>query len=123
MSPHPVVHIEFSALDLEASAKFYSDLFGWKVEQMPAMNYATFEAEGGPGGGFNPVTAENPAGTVLVYIGTEDVDASLAKAMALGGKIVAPRMEIPNMGWFGVFQDPSGNNVGLFQVISQGSAS
>lgn len=114
MSKHTVVHIEFSAKNLEAAAKFYNQLFGWKVEQMPEMNYATFEAEGGSGGGFSPINDQNPAGTVLVYIETDDIDASLAKAKSLGGKIITPKQEIPGMGWFGIFADPTGNHVGLF---------
>ena len=116
---HPIVHIEFSAQDREAAARFYSDLFGWKVEQFPEMNYATFEAEGGPGGGFNPVTETNPAGAVVVYVGTDDIDASLAKAESLGGKTVYPKTEIPGIGWFGLFQDPTGNTVGLYTIMGE----
>ena len=72
MSQHPIVHIEFSAKDREAAGKFYSDAFGWQIQQIPEMNYATFEAKGGPGGGFNPVNDQNPAGTILVYIDSKD---------------------------------------------------
>lgn len=115
MSNHPVVHIELSAKNLTEAAKFYEQLFGWKTEQMPAMDYATFQAEGGPGGGFNPVRADNPAGTVLVYIDSDDVTADLAKAEKLGAKIILRKTEIPQMGWFGVFEDPTGNRLGLFQ--------
>ena len=35
MSEHPIVHIEFSADDREAAGQFYSELFGWKVSQIP----------------------------------------------------------------------------------------
>lgn len=118
MSKHPIVHVEISALDREAAGQFYADLFGWHVQQMPEMNYAMFSAEEGdegPGGGFSPVSDDNPAGTVMFYIGTDDVDASLAKAEKLGGKALVPRTEIPGMGWFGVFSDPSGNKIGVFQ--------
>ena len=121
MSKHPVVHIEISAKDLEASGKFYADLFGWKVEHIPEMNYATFESGEGVGGGFNPVQEGNPAGTVVVYIGTDDIEASLAKAEQLGGKAIVPRSEIPGMGWFGMFLDPSGNKIGLFTATAEGS--
>ena len=119
MSKHPIVHVEFSTHDRETTGKFYADLFGWKIEQMPEMNYATFEAEGGPGGGFNPVSEENPAGTVVVYVGTDDIDASLAKAESLGGKTLVPKSEIPNYGWFGLFRDPTGNMVGLYTAMGE----
>lgn len=114
MSEHKVVHIEFSAKDLEAARKFYRDLFGWKITVMPEMNYAMFETSDNSGGGLNPVSENNPAGTVIVYIGTDDIDASLAKIESLGGKTLTPKTEIPGMGWFALFSDPTGNMIGLF---------
>lgn len=117
MSEHHVVHVEFSAQDREAAAKFYSDLFGWKFEQFPEMNYATFDTGKYVGGGLNPVTDTNPAGSVVVYIGSEDIDADLAQAESLGAKIVTPKTEIPNTGWFGFFADPTGNMIGLYTVL------
>jgi predicted enzyme related to lactoylglutathione lyase len=114
MSNHPIVHIEFSANAPQTAAKFYADLFGWKTEHLPEMNYVTFEAEGGPGGGFNPLGEQVKAGDVLVYVQTDDVTASLAKAESLGGKTLVPKTEIPQIGWFGIFADPTGNMVGLF---------
>ena len=38
MSNHHVVHVEFSAQDREAAGKFYRELFGWEIVQMPEMN-------------------------------------------------------------------------------------
>ena len=114
MSKHPIVHVEFSTKDRQASGKFYADLFGWKVEQMPQMNYATFESGDGVGGGFSPIMENNPAGTTVVYIDTDDIEASLADVKRLGGKMEVPKTEIPGMGWFAIFTDPTGNKVGLF---------
>jgi len=111
------VHIEFSAQDREAAGKFYHDLFGWKISQLPEMDYATFDTGKNVGGGLNPVNDSNPAGTVLVYVGTDDIDSSLAKAESLGGKIVTPKTEIPNTGWFGFFSDPTGNLIGLYTPL------
>jgi predicted enzyme related to lactoylglutathione lyase len=117
MSEHHFVHVEFSARDREETGKFYNDLFGWKIEQDSEMNYAMFDSGDNVGGGFNPVSDTNPAGTVIVYIGTDDIDASLAKVESLGGKIVTPKTEIPNMGWFGLFSDPTGNMVGMYTAL------
>ncbi len=119
MSKHSIVHIEFSSLDREASGKFYSELFGWEVQQMPEFNYATFTAGEGPGGGINPVSEDYPAGTVVFYVHTDDIEASLAKAESLGGKTILPKMEVPGMGWLGMFLDPSGNKIGLWKEIMQ----
>lgn len=115
MSQHPIVHIEISARDREAAGKFYSEVFGWKVQQLPEMDYATFEAEGGPGGGFNPVENDQPA-PVMVYINTDDIDATLQKIQESGGKLVRAKDDVPGMGQFVFFSDPSGNVLALWQT-------
>ncbi len=117
MSDHPIVHIEFSAINTEETARFYSNVFGWQTQQMPKMDYVGFEAEGGPGGGFNPVNEQNPNGTTIVYIATDDIEGDLNKIESLGGKIIVPKSEIPQIGWFAIFSDLSGNQVGLYTSI------
>ena len=115
MSKHGVVHIEISAEDPQAASQFYAELFGWNMVIDERFDYHQFEPAEGPAGAFNPVSENNPAGTVIIYFDTDDVDASLAKAEALGAKVMVPRMEIPDVGWIGIFSDPSGNPIGLFQ--------
>lgn len=111
---HPIVHVELSAKDREKLASFYEDLCGWTPKHFPEMNYSTFNTGvEGPGGGYNPVNDENPAGTVLVYIGSEDIDADLKTVEKLGGKVLVPRSPIPGTGWYAIFEDPSGNKMGF----------
>lgn len=117
MSKHEVVHIEFSATDPKGLGKFYADLFGWKTEYDEQMDYVMFDGGDGPGGGLPKVSENMPAGTVMVYVSTDDVDASLAKAESLGAKILTPKTEIPMTGWFGMFADLTGNPVGLYQAM------
>ncbi len=119
MSKHPIVHVEISAADREASGKFYHDLFGWEVQQMPEVNYATFATGDGVGGGLNPVTPENPPGTILVYINTDDIEDSLRQVESLGGKVLSRPQMIPDVGLFAIFKDPTGNTLALLQPIMQ----
>ncbi|MBC8508002.1 MAG: VOC family protein [Chloroflexi bacterium] len=119
MSKHHIVHIEFSANDREAAGKFFSDVFDWEVQQMPEMNYAMFNTGDDLGGGLNPVGENSPVGRVLVHIGTDDIEATSAKIEANGGKITVPKTEIPAMGWFAIFTDPTGNEIGLYQAMKE----
>ena len=119
MSNHPIVHIEIPAKDAGAAGKFYGDLFDWKIESDTTYNYVQFQAEGGPGGGFvevgqSGVPVEYKPDSLLVYVSTDDIDATLAKVESLGGKTLMPKTEIPHVGWWGVFSDPTGNRVALF---------
>jgi uncharacterized protein len=116
MPKHSIVHVELSSRNPEESGKFYHDLFGWEVRQIPEMSYATFSpGEGTVGGGFSPIGPDYPAGTVMVYIETDDIQATLQKVEALGGKVVSPPMGIPGVGDFAIFQDLSGNHVAVLQ--------
>jgi predicted enzyme related to lactoylglutathione lyase len=116
---HPIVHVEIPAADQESTGKFYSELFGWKYQAFPELDYALFEAEGGPGGGFPKVDGQTVTpGAVMVYIGTDDIEASLAKAESLGGSTVVPKTEIPGQGWFAIFSDPTGNRLALYTAAN-----
>jgi predicted enzyme related to lactoylglutathione lyase len=120
MSTHPIVHVEIPSRDPAVNAKFYGDAFGWKLENAPEFNYWQFMPASGPGGGFPGVEGQFEAkiGELLVYIGTDDIEASLAKIESLGGKTLSPKQEIPGTGWFAFFQDPSGNKVALYKSMN-----
>ncbi|HEY7123085.1 MAG TPA: VOC family protein [Ktedonobacterales bacterium] len=115
MSKHPIVHIELPANDTKAAGQFYATVFGWKTQTDPNFDYTMFAAEGGPGGGFIKAgEGETKIGQPLIYIDTDDIDASLAQIEAHGGKTLTPKSEIPGVGWFAVFSDPAGNRVALY---------
>lgn len=120
MANHSIVHIEIPATNSSEAGKFYGEVFGWNIQTDPTYNYTMFAIEGGLGGGFvqpTAASANNPEykiDSLLVYIGTDDIDASLASVEAHGGKTIMPKQEIPGVGWFAIFRDPSGNQVALF---------
>jgi uncharacterized protein len=118
MSKRNVVHVEIPSANVEAAAKFYQDLFGWKIQSMPEMNYSMWEAADGSGGGFPKVSADSPAGQVLVYIASDDIDSDLDAVEKLGGTVLYRKTEIPGMGWFGIFKDPTGNALALYTSLN-----
>jgi hypothetical protein len=46
------------------------------------------------------------------------VKSTIAKAAANGATIVVPHMEVPGMGWLGVFLDPQGGAIGVWQAAA-----
>jgi predicted enzyme related to lactoylglutathione lyase len=119
MSDHKIVHVEFAAADPAALSKFYGDAFGWKISAVPDFNYYMFDTGGGEGGGFpTPGGQFNfKVGEPMVYIGTDDIEASLAKITSLGGKAESGAVEIPGQGWFAIFHDPAGNRAALYKGL------
>lgn len=118
MSKRNIVHVEIPAKDVQAAGKFYQELLGWKLQHDPVLNYTQWEAADGTGGGFPAVSDDNPAGRVLVYIDSEDIETDLKNVERLGGKVVYPKTEIPNIGWFGLFEDLTGNVLGLYTSMN-----
>ncbi len=122
MANHPISHIEIPAANSAAVGTFYSDVFGWKMETNLEHNYVTFQSEGGLRGGFaGPAEPTYKPDRLLVYLATDDIDATLATIEAHGGKTVLPKTEIPHIGWWAVFTDPAGNHLGLFIRHATGS--
>lgn len=120
MAGHPIVHVEFASSDPGAAGKFFGQLFGWSIQHDSTLDYTMFQAEGGPGGGFVTADGERPTSGALVYVGVDDIDATLAQAEALGGKTIQPKMEIPGTGWMAILTEPGGGRVALYTEM-QGS--
>ena len=118
MTKRNIVHIEIPAADAAKAGKFYQDLFGWKIETDPVMNYTMWEPLQGPGGGFNPLNESVKPGDVLIYVDSADIDADLLQIKALGGEIITPKTEIPQVGWFALFKDPTGNTLALYTSLN-----
>jgi uncharacterized protein len=115
VSSHPIVHIELPASDLKEVSRFYADVFGWQIDEATMEDYPMFAAEGGPGGGFVHVDdIGHTVGKPLLFIGTGDINGSLAAVEAHGGKTLMPRTAIPHVGWWAIFADSSGNTLALY---------
>jgi len=126
---HPIVHVEIPAREPTAASQFYADVFAWQLDTT-IPTYPQFTVEGGPGGGFvttSDAGGDAPipytAGSLLVYLGTDDIDATLASVEAHGGTTVLPRTEIPGIGYWAVFEDPAGNRLGLFTASEHAHSS
>ncbi len=114
MAKRDVIHIDIPAVDVDKAGQFYNEMFGWSIQPFPGFNYATWEVEGGLRGGFNPLGEGTKPGDVLIYVDSEDIEADLDHAVKLGAAIIQPKKEIPGIGWYGYFKDPTGNVIGLY---------
>ena len=110
-----LVHWEIPSNDFEKAKKFYEELFGWKFQQW-SDDYALFSVEGGIGGALMKVESLPEPGTgIRVYVGVDDMAATLVRVEELGGKAAQPKTEIgKGMGFAGSFTDPCGCLIGLW---------
>ncbi len=113
--PGSYVHIEIASSDPERTKKFFEDVFEWDFESHPEMNYHTYVAPSGPGGGLMSPMENQPPG-ILNYLLSHDIEDDVKKIEAAGGHVLQPKMEIPGVGWFAVFQEPTGIALALFET-------
>lgn len=114
------MHFEIPASDPAKIAKFYEQLFGWKFNKWEGgnMDYwlISHKDATSPDDSMGGLYKRNtPQEQFLNYILVKSVEESLNKAADLGAKVVTPKTEIPNIGWFAVIADPDGNTFALYQ--------
>lgn len=126
---NPVVHFEMPAEDRKRLSKFYSSVFGWKMQEMgPEMgdyvvaHTAETDADhmvktpGAINGGFFMKSADQP-NIPSVVIAVDDVNEKMKKVTAAGGKVIGEPQEIPGIGLWVVFIDSEGNRVSMMQPL------
>jgi len=110
---HPISWFEIRGRDTARLRGFYGELFGWKAQLDPSGAYAEISSlDAGIGGGIAPAVEPVADGWVTVYVLVPDLKAAIAHAERLGGKLLRPIMELPELS-FAVIADPEGHAVGL----------
>jgi len=104
----PVVFFTIFGPQSEQLQQFYSGLFEWKI----APNGDVATAVSSP----LPANIGKGEAETIVYLGVDDITATLAKVKERGGTIWFPRLEVPGRVVLAVFKDPAGNSVGLVEL-------
>jgi predicted enzyme related to lactoylglutathione lyase len=111
-----MIHFEVTGKDGKALQDYYAKLFGWKINSDNPGGYgmtdpATTGVVVGIGG-----TQDGSSGHVTGYITVDDIDATLARATALGGKVVMPKFSPDGSAQLALVADPEGHVLGLTEV-------
>jgi uncharacterized protein len=122
MSPTPasVVWFEIPADDVERARKFYSGLFGWKIEKFSGAavddywHIDTGGPDASPDGGL--MKRMHPRQPITNYVLVRSVDEAAQKVERLGGKIIKPKTEVPDMGRFVICRDTEDNEFALWET-------
>jgi predicted enzyme related to lactoylglutathione lyase len=117
-----VEHFDVYADDPHRAIKFYIDVFGWMVKKWEGpMDYWLVTTGPGDQPGIDGGIAkrEDPNDHTTNTIGVPNVDEYSKKILAAGGRIIAPKMAIPGVGWFALCQDTEGNKFGLMEEDPQ----
>jgi hypothetical protein len=99
--PHgKICYLEIPAKTAQASADFYSRIFGWKVRKRGDGELA-FDDTGGVSGTWVKEADRTPDERTRTYIMVDVIADTLQQIVAAGGRVLTPRTEIgPGMGAF-----------------------
>jgi predicted enzyme related to lactoylglutathione lyase len=108
---------EIPADNIDRAKTFYSELFGWKIANMPGMTDYLHIDTGGPDealdGGI--MARRSPGQAITNYVFVDSISKYVATVEKLGGKVCVPKTEVPQMGYFAICQDTENNVFGLWE--------
>ena len=116
------IYFEIQADDPARAVRFYTQVFGWKVDEIKGLPGAYWSIEtGGSRCGLLQRPAKTPppqSGTnaFVCSLEVENFDATAKTIQQLGGIVALAKFAVPNTCWQGYFVDPEGNTFGIFQV-------
>ena len=129
--PRPV-HFEIHATDSAAVRAFYEGLLGWRFQQWGDNPYwlintgdgdpmtNTPHTEPGVDGGLLPRRGEapgqgQPVNAFVMTVEVPDCDGYVERALAAGGSVALPAVDMLGVGRLAYVKDPDGNLLGLLQ--------
>ena len=125
---NPVVHFEMPYEDAKRLTKFYTEAFGWQMNNLGAdmgdyVLAGTTETDenrmvktpGTINGGFFPKKPDWPAQHPSVVIAVDNIQDAMRKVTDAGGEVLGEPIEIPGVGLYVSFIDTEGNRVSVLQ--------
>lgn len=128
MKQSPVVHFEMPAKDKGRVSKFYSEAFGWEMNQLgedmggyvlagttPVDKNQMALNPGAINGGFFEYKDEDGFNAPHIVVQVENLDEAIEAIKKAGGQITGDKMPIQGIGTYVSIKDSEGNNVGILQ--------
>jgi hypothetical protein len=112
--PAEIAHIEFKSANFARTSEFYAKLFDWQMEQNASASYMKLAGGDGPSAGWFRADLVQAPGPVA-YLPVDDLEAKLTEVEAAGGRVLVRTLPFAGGGEIGLFADPDGNVLGLWQ--------
>ena len=117
-----VVHFEINSAQPEKAAEWYEEVFGWTIqkrwtgEQDYWLIRTGMSDTAGINGGIKEKTT--PSAAMVPQIEVDSVDTASERIAATGGKLLSPKITIPQTGYLMYCQDPEGIPFSIIQKDS-----
>lgn len=120
--PHDFCWANLSTHDPAGAAAFYQHVIGWGASVMPGSQGQTTlfsrsrMSEPDAIASLGPAPAGSPSAWTP-FVSVEALSEAIATCQALGGTVYVARMDIPEVGAFGVIEDPTGAMIFLLEPL------
>jgi hypothetical protein len=111
---------EINVDDMDRAKKFYSNVFQQELQEIPMgdgsqmMGFPWVEGGGGASGALVKNADSKPgAGGITVYFSCVDCAEEQSRVEENGGKVIVPKTNIGEHGFFSLIEDSEGNTIGL----------
>jgi predicted enzyme related to lactoylglutathione lyase len=109
----PVSYLELNTADLDASASFFTAVFGWTLQPFAAPDYLVAPHGDAPGIDTALLKSRDDQPRAVPVIRVADLDTALATAEKHGGTVVVPPFTLGGVGRGAYLTDPTGLLIGL----------
>lgn len=121
---HPFIWHELVTSDQQSSGTFFGQLLGWTLKEVDAGQfgvYTLFQKNGQDLAGMMSPTPNSPGkGSYWhFYIAVEDIEDCAKRAPMLGGRVVVPPHDVPDVGRVCAVMDPTGAVAHLMQPLKR----
>jgi uncharacterized protein len=121
---NPVNHFEITFDDKDRAMKFYKNVFGWKMMDMPEMRYVVVQTTdtddkhmpkkpGAINGGMTQ--RDDTAKSPIIVVTVESIEDKISRIKSEGGSVVFPKVEVGDMGFYARVKDSEKNVIGLWE--------
>lgn len=114
--------MELATTDQNAAKQFYRRLFDWTAKDVPISEgevYTTFQLRGRDAAAAFTLDPKRLPGVPphwQLYVATPDADATVRRAVELGGTVIAGPFDVMELGRMAVFTDPTGGTIAVWQA-------
>lgn len=116
-APGEPLWLDLGTPDMDRTVAFYTGLFGWTWGggSEDFGGYGMFFSGDRSVCGAAPLMSPQQPPVWTCYIASADADATVAAVTEAGGTVIAPPMDIADLGQMAVFADPAGAVIGIWQ--------
>ncbi|HVD39804.1 MAG TPA: VOC family protein [Solirubrobacterales bacterium] len=111
--------VDLATPDIEAAERFYGELFGWEIPELPDSaemgGYRRAKLDGRDVAGVMPLMQEGQPPAWSTYVSVDDAEAIGRAVQENGGTMIAEPMEVSNYGRLALFTDPEGAFFGIWE--------